>query len=105
MTPGTSQWWVYIVRCADNSYYTGVTTCVSRRVRQHNGLRPGGAKYTRSRRPVVLVHCMKCSNRHYAMVREARIKKLSHERKARYDNDNYDRKQRYLGPPVQRQLA
>ena len=46
-------WYVYLVECGDGSLYCGVTTNPERRVDAHNGLRPGGAKYTRSRRPVV----------------------------------------------------
>ena len=51
----TPQWYVYLMRCADNSLYTGVTTDPERRVREHNGEFKGrGAKYTRTRRPVTL---------------------------------------------------
>ena len=49
-----SSWYLYILRCADGSLYTGITTDISRRLRQHNN--GSAAKYTRCRRPVVLVY-------------------------------------------------
>ena len=49
-------WFTYMVECMDQSLYTGVARDVERRVRQHNGELAGGAKYTRSRRPVKLVY-------------------------------------------------
>lgn len=72
-----SQWFVYILRCADNSLYTGITTDVSRRVDEHNGLsKIAGAKCTRARRSVSLVYSEKCENRSGAGKREWEIKKL-----------------------------
>ena len=52
--PGTGRWCVYLLLCADGTLYCGVTTDVRRRLDEHNGLRAGGAKYTRGRRPVRL---------------------------------------------------
>ena len=46
-------WYIYVVRCFDSSLYCGITKCVSSRVKKHNTGK--GAKYTRSRKPVVLV--------------------------------------------------
>ena len=51
---GEGPWCVYLVLCADGSLYCGVTTDLARRVAMHNGDLPGGARYTRSRRPVKL---------------------------------------------------
>lgn len=66
---------VYLLRCADGSLYTGVTTDLARRVQEHNsGVR--GARYTRSRRPVKLVHSEACDSRSAALKREAAIKRL-----------------------------
>ncbi len=48
-------WHVYIVCCKDNSYYTGITTDLQRRMEEHNSAKKG-AKYTRTRRPVELVY-------------------------------------------------
>ncbi len=75
-----SDWFVYIVRCADGSLYTGVTKDIKRRVIQHNTSRQG-AKYTRQRRPVSLVYCEKTSGRAAAQHRESAIKALDKARK------------------------
>ena len=72
---------VYIVRCADGTFYTGWTTDVARRVAQHNAGR--GARYTRMRRPVVLVYREEVPDRSTAMRREVAIKRLDRERKER----------------------
>ncbi|WP_299177775.1 GIY-YIG nuclease family protein [uncultured Neptuniibacter sp.] len=76
-----SEWFVYIVRCRDNSLYTGVTTAPSRRLRQHNGELVGGAKYTRLRRPVELVWQEVHPDRASASKREYAIKQFSREAK------------------------
>jgi putative endonuclease len=73
-------WWVYIVECADGTYYTGITTNVQRRLREHN-FSFKSAKYTRSRRPVKLVYSEESLNRSEASKREYRIKKLSRQKK------------------------
>ena len=73
-------WWVYIVECADGTYYTGITTDVQRRLSEHNySFR--SAKYTRSRRPVSLVYSEEALNRSEASKREYKIKKLSRQKK------------------------
>lgn len=69
-------WYVYMLRCADDTLYTGVTTDLTRRVQEHNEA-PEGAKYTRARRPVSLVHQETFASRSEACAREAAIKKLS----------------------------
>ena len=71
-----SPWFVYLLRCADDTLYCGVTTDVARRVREHNGEAPGGARYTRSRRPVALAASVPCADRAQAQRLEARIKAL-----------------------------
>jgi len=73
--------WVYMVRCADGTLYTGWSTHVSRRVSEHNGSR--GAKYTRTRRPVRAVFKVKYATISDAMKEEARIKKMSRSQKER----------------------
>lgn len=72
-----NQWLVYIVRCADNSLYTGITTDVGRRLAEHNSADGLAAKYTRSRRPVHLVYQETVSGRAEATRRESQIKRLS----------------------------
>ena len=75
-------WSVYLLLCADGTFYCGITLDVPRRVAMHNGLLPGGAKYTRGRRPVRLVSCAGGFCRAEALRLERRIKKLPHARKA-----------------------
>lgn len=77
-----SAWFVYILRCADGSLYTGITTDVARRLAEHNGNDRLGARYTRSRRPVNLVHVEEVASRAEAARREAAIRKLGREGKA-----------------------
>ncbi|SHO50474.1 GIY-YIG nuclease family protein [Desulfopila aestuarii] len=73
-------WVVYMLRCADGSLYTGVTTNLTRRLREHNGT-AAGARYTRARRPVQLVHVEKAANRSAACRREYQLKQLSRTEK------------------------
>ncbi|OJZ15607.1 MAG: endonuclease [Thiobacillus sp. 63-78] len=74
-------WWVYMLRCADGSLYTGITTDVARRVVEHNGGSGTGARYTRSRRPVQLVYVEAAASRAEAARREAAIKRLDRTHK------------------------
>lgn len=76
-------WYVYMVSCSDNSLYTGITTDIERRLRQHNGELASGAKYTLSKRPVILVYSELVDSRSKAMKREATIKRLSHDQKTK----------------------
>ena len=71
--------YAYIVRCADGTLYTGWTNDLNRRVAVHN--EGAGAKYTRSRRPVELVHFEAFASKEEAMRREAEIKRLSRSEK------------------------
>lgn len=77
----TPCWHVYILECADGTLYTGVARDLAQRLRQHNGERPGGPKYTRGRRPVTLLWSAAAPDRGAAQQREAAIKKLSRRRK------------------------
>jgi putative endonuclease len=74
-----SRWFVYVVRCVDGSLYTGISTDVVARVTAHNAGR--GARYTRSRRPVELVHIERKRSQSTALRREAAIKALPRGRK------------------------
>jgi putative endonuclease len=65
-------WFFYIVRCQDNSLYSGITINLEERVGKHN--QGTGAKYTRARRPVTLVYSEKYSNTTEARKREGQIK-------------------------------
>lgn len=70
---------VYVVRCSDDSLYTGYTTDVERRVRQHDD--GSGAKYTRGRTPVELVYVEEHETRSAALSREHEIKAMSSDGK------------------------
>lgn len=73
-------WTVYMLRCADGSFYTGIAVDVLRRFRAHrNGT---GAKYTRSHVPLAIVHREEFEDKGAALSREYAIKQLSHEEKA-----------------------
>lgn len=72
-------WFVYILECADNSLYTGITTDCDRRLAQHN--LGTGAKYTRARLPVKLVYQETSEDRSAASKREAAIKRLTRQQK------------------------
>lgn len=74
-----SSYFAYIVRCCDGTFYTGWTTDVAARVLQHNAKK--GAKYTRSRLPVVLIYSLRCSSKKAALQQERKIKKLSRSQK------------------------
>jgi putative endonuclease len=67
-------YFVYIVKCADNTLYTGIATELERRIEEHNGS-DKGAKYTRVRRPVSLVYSEEYPDRSSASKREYEIKK------------------------------
>jgi len=74
------KYYVYILQCSDNSLYTGITTDLERRIFEHNNS-DKGAKYTKIRRPVILVYNEKCENRSDASKREYEIKKLTRTQK------------------------
>ena len=76
-------WYLYVVECADRSLYTGVTTDVQRRLREHNKSTKG-AKYTRSRRPVKLVYYEEHVDRSLACKAEYALKKMSRKNKLEY---------------------
>ena len=81
MTTPQSRHHVYVLRCSDDTFYTGYTTDVERRVAEHDA--GEGAKYTRGRTPVELVHVETYESRSAAMSREYEIKQLSRREKER----------------------
>ena len=72
-------WYLYILRCADGSLYTGITTDVERRLEEH--LSGKGAKYTRGRGPLELVYTEECGTHSLALKRELAIKAMKTTRK------------------------
>ncbi|MFC1787901.1 GIY-YIG nuclease family protein [Patescibacteria group bacterium] len=77
-----NNWTIYILRCQDDSLYTGVTKDLDRRMKQHNS--GSGAKYTRAHRPCRLVWSQSGLSESGAKKEEARIKKLSKNEKEKY---------------------
>ena len=69
-------WLVYLLKCANNSLYCGITNDLSRRLRQHNGDIKGGAKYTRANAPCQLVYQEVMKDRSEASKREYEIKQM-----------------------------
>ncbi|MFK7839560.1 MAG: GIY-YIG nuclease family protein [Bdellovibrionales bacterium] len=72
-------WVVYILKCADETFYTGITNNLDARVVAHS--EGTGAKYTKGRGPFEVVYCEKCNDRSHASKREMAIKKLSRAEK------------------------
>ncbi|CAJ2376999.1 MAG: GIY-YIG nuclease family protein [Gammaproteobacteria bacterium] len=77
-----SDWFVYMLRCADASLYTGITTDLARRLTEHNA-GAAGARYTRARRPVTLVYQERLPNRSAAAKREQALRRLGKAEKER----------------------
>jgi len=75
----SGKFYVYIVECADGTYYTGYTTDIEKRIKLHNEGK--GAKYTRPRRPVKLVWSKKYKRFRPAFMMEIRIKRLTRRQK------------------------
>ena len=73
--------YVYILRCSDDTLYCGWTTDIDKRLSAHNS--GHGAKYTRSRGPVILAYVEEYEDRHDALSREWHIKRMSREEKMR----------------------
>ncbi|MFA4942400.1 MAG: GIY-YIG nuclease family protein [Patescibacteria group bacterium] len=87
-----NKYYLYILECADQTLYTGITTNLDRRVEEHNTSNLG-AKYTRGRRPVKLVYSKIFNNRSSATREESDLKKLTRKNKLaiiksnlKYDN-------------------
>ncbi|MBP1769465.1 MAG: hypothetical protein H6P96_83 [Candidatus Aminicenantes bacterium] len=76
---GAAPWSLYILRCGDGSFYTGVTTDIERRFREHEKGR--ASRYTRTHRPVVLIYREECGTRSQALSRECAVKSLGRQAK------------------------
>jgi putative endonuclease len=72
-------WQVYIIRCRDNTLYTGITNNLPRRIQAHNS--GNGGRYTKYRWPVELIHSEESPNKSEAQKREATIKGLTRQKK------------------------
>jgi putative endonuclease len=82
-----STWYMYVVKCADETLYTGITTDVSRRVHEHNHSAQG-ARYTRARRPVELVGVWAYADRSEAASSEYAFKDLDRSEKVEMLRDD-----------------
>jgi len=74
-------WWVYLLRCADDTLYCGIALDVAARLTQHEAGK--GAKYTRGRAPLALVYTEACASKAEALRRERAIKRLRRADKLR----------------------
>ena len=80
----TATWLVYLLECADGSLYCGITTNMNRRLHQHNGQLPGGARYTRGRRPVRLLASRACGCQGEALRLEKAVKSRARNHKLQF---------------------
>ena len=86
--------YVYIVKCSDNTFYTGWTNNLEKRIEAHsNGT---GAQYTKGRGPVELVYVEEFKDKKEAMRREYAIKQYSRRKKEILINTNYEQKMKLL---------
>jgi len=74
-------YFVYLLRCKDNSLYCGQTNNLEKRINDHNDPKNNATKYTRGRRPVTIVYMEKVATVAHALKREREIKKLNKEKK------------------------
>lgn len=72
---------LYILRCSDDTLYTGITNNLEKRLKMHNGVLPWGARYTSGRRPVELVYQELHEDRSTASKREIEVKRMSRKEK------------------------
>lgn len=82
-SPLMNNWFVYIIRCANNTLYTGITTDVERRFQEHQGKDGKGSKYLKGKGPLQLVWQISIENRSQASKLEYNIKQLSKADKER----------------------
>jgi len=73
------QWVVYLVECADGSYYCGISNDLAKRLTTHNAGK--GAKYTKTRRPVSLLWSIDVADKSAALKLEWKVKQLSRDQK------------------------
>lgn len=74
------RYYVYLLKCADGTFYTGIATNVKRREAEHNSKKKG-AKYTKARQPVLVVYSERRNSRSAALKREYAIKQLTRKEK------------------------
>lgn len=77
-----NRWLLYIVKCSDGTFYTGITNDLPKRIESHNNGK--ASRYTRVRLPVVVIYQEGCRNRSTALKKELRIKALTRKEKEKY---------------------
>ncbi len=80
-TSDKKPWFVYLLKCSNDSLYCGVTTDINKRLKQHNGILKGGAKYTRAHGPCALAYQEEVGDRSSACKREYEIKQMDKKTK------------------------
>jgi len=88
-----NNWFLYVLRCSDETLYTGITTDLTRRLNEHNGT-PRGAKYTKTRRPVELIYWVDFEDRVSAQKAEYKFKQLTRDQKKKIINERAETKNR-----------
>ncbi len=81
METNSPTFYVYMLKCADGTFYIGQTNNLEKRLRAHNGTLKGGAKYTKYRSPVTIVYSEKSISKSAALRRELALKKLTRKQK------------------------
>ena len=81
-------WYVYILRCSDDTLYTGITNHPAQRLRAHNAGK--GAKYTRARLPVEFVCLIAAEDHSHALRLECQIKQCTRQEKLQFIKENYE---------------
>jgi putative endonuclease len=84
------KYFVYILKCSDDTFYTGYTDDVVKRCKKHNSEK--GAKYTKTRLPVEVVYSKEIGNKSQTMKEEHRIKQLTRKQKMCIISENYEKK-------------
>jgi len=82
----SGHWFLYILRCSDNTFYTGITNDLQRRLDKHNDGR--ASRYTRGRLPVQLIYHERCRNKSSALKKEYTLKSLTRREKIHYIKKN-----------------
>ena len=78
----STRWHLYILKCSDNTFYTGMTSDLQRRLKMHNDGK--ASRYTRCRLPVIIIYQERCLNKSSALKKEYKMKSLTRKEKEQY---------------------
>lgn len=87
MTIIDNKWYIYLLKCSDNSIYTGISNNLDKRIKDHNAGR--GAKYTKGRLPVTLIKSFEVLGKSKALKIEYHIKSLKQDKKLEFSLEDY----------------